>query len=617
MQQKFTSPLMVVLMGILFLALVLLNNQLFQSARIDLTQDKVYSLSQGSKDIIQQLDEPVHLYFFFSDKTSQGMTSLRNYADRVRSLLEEYANHSDGMLQLHLIDPEPFSEAEDQADQFGLTAATIGASGDAVYMGLAGRNALDDELTIPFFDPQQESALEYEISKLIYKLSDPNPVKVVMLTDLPVSGGQNPMTGRFDPPWTFYSQLQQLYQVQTLPGSASELPADVDVLILLHPKGLNEELLYSIDQYAMGGGKILLMLDPHNESDMTAAMSGMSMGANGSELTPLLKAWGVDYDGSQVVLDAANGLEIQTPQGEIVRHMGILGLGFDALEQQDVLTSNLEIINGASFGHLAKSSESQGNWQPLLSSSQNSSLMDSTEYAMTREPGQLAEKLGQTLQQYTLAARLSGKANSAYTAESAIGGKEHIGQTETLNLILVADSDWLHDRFWVQTANFFGETIVTPFANNGDLVTNAVENLGGSHALISIRGRGTFARPFSKVDEITLVAEQKFRQQEQLLQQQLQDTEQQLLELQQQQGDSSTLILSPEQQRAIDEFVNKKVEIRQALREVRHQLDKDIELLGSWLKFINITLMPLLLVLILFLIRRGLVKSSRHYFAGE
>jgi len=614
MNNKFTSPLMILFMGLLFLALVLLNNQLFQSARIDLTQDKVYSLSQGSKDIIQQLDEPIHLYFFFSDKTSQGMTGLRNYANRVQSLLEEYVNYSAGKLHLHLIDPEPFSEAEDQADRFGLTAATIGASGDAVYMGLGGRNALDDELVIPFFDPQQESTLEYELSKLIYKLSDPDPVKVAILTDLPVAGGQNPMTGRFDPPWTFFSQLQQLYQVQSVPSSVSELPADLDVLLILHPKNLKEELLYDIDQYAMGGGKIFLMLDPHSESDMSAAMSGMSMGANSSDLAPLLHAWGLNYDVSKVVLDAANGLEIQTPQGDIVRHMGILGLGLEALDQEDILTSSLEIINGASFGHLTKNENSAVNWLPLLSSSENSALMDSTQYAMLREPGQLSESLGQTLTNYTLAARLTGKAKSAYADATVTSGQPHINYTEALNLVVIADTDWLHDRFWVQTANFFGETIITPFANNGDLVTNGVENLGGSHALISIRSRGTFARPFTRVDEITLVAEQKFRQQEQLLQQQLQETEQQLLELQQQQGDSSALILSPEQRLAIDEFVNKKVEIRQALREVRHKLDKDIETLGSWLKFINITLMPLLLVLILWFIRRFLVKSSRHYF---
>ncbi|MBN7824872.1 GldG family protein [Bowmanella dokdonensis] len=605
MLNKFSSWLAAILLLLVFFVLVLLNNQLLGSARLDLTENQVYSLSEGTEQILQDLDEPIHLYFFYSDKASKGMTSLRNYANRVDSLLEEYRSKANGKIILHKVDPEPFSEAEDEATRFGLTAATIGAAGDAIYLGLAARNAFDDEKTIAFFDPQQESFLEYEISKLIYQLSDPEPVRVTLITDLAVQGGQNPMTGRFDPAWTSVDQLQQLYQLEILGSDATSLPEQTDVLLLIHPSNLSETLLYSIDQYVMGGGKLLAFLDPHHESDPMAAMGG----ANSSDLDKLLSAWGIKFDARQVVLDAASGLDIRTQAG-VTRHLGFLGLDAAQLDNTDVVTRGLELINGASFGHFTRDEGSVG-WQPLLHSSANSALMDGGRYAVTRDAKQLASGFVDSQTRHVLAVRLSGTARSAFSeAPQGNANEQLMASTDALNVILVGDTDLLTDRFWVSQANFFGQTIATPFANNGDFLTNAVDNLGGSTALISVRSRGTFSRPFEVVDELTVKAEQAFRDQEQLLQQQLQETEQQLAQLQGQRSEGGALVLNAQQQQALEEFMQKKIEIRKALREVRHQLDKDIERLGSWLKFVNIALAPVLLVLLLGLVARLSRKTA-------
>ncbi|MDF2179599.1 Gldg family protein [Aliiglaciecola sp. CAU 1673] len=606
MSNKLTSFLAGVLLLLAFFVLVLLNNQLLGSARLDLTENQVYSLSDGSKQILAEIEEPVQLYFFFSDKASKGMTSLRNYANRVESLLQEYRSASGGKIQLHIIDPEPFSEAEDEANRFGLTAATIGQAGDAIYMGLAARNAFDDEKVIAFFDPQQESFLEYEISKLIYQLSDPQKVKVTLLSDLAVNGGQNPMTGRFDPAWTSISQLQQLYDVEQLGTDADAIPQDTDVLLLIHPKNLSDALQFSIDQYAMKGGKVLMFVDPHHESD---PMGGMG-GANSSDLEKLFAAWGFSFDPGQVVLDAATGLDIRTQTG-VARHMGFLGLGVDQLDSSDVTTRGLEMINGASLGALKVNDGAAIKWSPLLQSSSTTSLVDSMRYAMTRDVKELANDFVDSQQVHVLAARVSGKAESAYEeTPEGVNAEDFKQSTDNLNVIVVADTDLLTDRFWVSQANFFGQTIFTPFANNGDFLTNAVENLGGSNALISIRSRGTFSRPFDRVQELTVKAEQAFRDQEQLLQQQLDETEQQLAELQGQRNDSGALVLSESQQQALEDFLQKKIEIRKALREVRHQLDKDIEALGSWLKLINIAAAPVILVLFLSLLARLLRRKA-------
>ena len=604
MKHKLTFSVNLFLISVVFIALVFINNQLLSSARLDLTENQVYSLSQGSKQVLKEIEEPINLYFFFSDKASKNMTSLRNYANRVESLLSEYETFANGKLKLQVLDPQAFSEQEDQADQFGLTAANIGAAGEAIYMGLAATNALDEKKVIAFFDPQKEGFLEYEISKLIYQLSEPEPVNITLITDLVLKGGQNPMTGQVDPPWTFLTQLEELYTVEKLTSETISLPVNTDVLMLVHPEEYSDTLLFAIDQYALSGGKILAFLDAHNESDQMAMMVGTMPSVSSSNLERLINAWGVQFDSDNVLLDAMAGLDIRTQEGGVTRHFGFVGFTTDQLDRNDVLTSNLEVLNGASFGVFSQIEGSETNWTPLVKSTLNSDLMDTGTYAMTQDPEQLAKAYQSDNQAYVLAARLSGPAKSAFEqTPEEIEPTEIVKSTDNLNVILVGDTDMLADRFWVQQSNFFGQTIYTPFANNGDFITNAVENLGGSDALISIRSRGVFSRPFSKVDELTVIAEQKFREQEEILQKQLEETEQQLLQLQNQQVEVGALIISPKQQSAIDEFMQKKVTIRKSLRDVRHQLDKDIESLGNWLKLVNIAIAPFILILLLALLR--------------
>lgn len=610
MKHKLTSSVNLFLILVVFIALVFVNNQLLSSARLDLTENQVYSLSQGSKQILKEIDEPINLYFFFSDKASKNMTSLRNYANRVESILTEYETLASGKLKLQVIDPQAFSEQEDQADQFGLTAANIGVAGEAIYMGLAATNALDEQKVIAFFDPQKEGFLEYEISKLIYQLSEPEPVNVTLITDLAIKGGQNPMTGQLDPPWTFLTQLEQMYKVEQRGNEVTAVPDDTDVLLLVHPKEYSEALLFAIDQYALSGGKILVFLDAHNESDPSDIMAGPIPRSNSSNLPQLLKAWGGQFNSDNVLLDAMAGLDIRTQDDGVTRHFGFVGFTLDQLDREDVLTSNLEVINGASFGIFNQIEDAKTTWLPLIQSTKNSDLMDTGTYAMTQDPEGLAKAYQRDNQTYVLAARLSGQAKSAFEqAPEGVEQVEIVTSTNNLNIVLVGDTDMLADRFWVQQSNFFGQTISTPFANNGDFIINAVENLGGSDALISIRSRGVFSRSFSRVDALTVIAEEKFRIQEQLLQQQLEETEQQLLQLQNQQAEGGALVISPEQQLAIDEFMQKKVTIRKSLRDVRHQLDKDIESLGNWLKLVNIALAPFVLVLLLVLLR-GIFRTK-------
>ncbi|MGQ8365138.1 Gldg family protein [Glaciecola sp. 1036] len=606
MQKSLSNALFFILLVALFFAAVLVNNLLFKGVNLDLTENRVYSLSAGTESILTDLEEPINLYFFFSDSSSKGMTSLRNYAEQVETILRKYEARAQGKINLEVIDPEPFSEAEDRASTFGLTGVSAGAANDAIYFGLAGTNALDDTKVIGFFDPSKESFLEYDISKLIYQLSNPAPVKVSVVTALPLEGGQNPLTGQPEPANVAYTQLTQLFDVQLVDVSADKLPEETQVLILWHPQGLGQDLLYAVDQYLMAGGKALAFVDPHYESDQMAMLGGA--GANASSL-PLLSSYGIQVNLDKVVLDAQLGLEIRGQQGNVIRHLGYLGLGEAQINDKDITTADLDSINGASFADITVDKQSGLRMVPLLSSSVNTATIDSEEYALQRDPQSLSNNIEIQEQKHTLAARVVGSVKSHFAQDEEVQGADFKESTDSLNLAVFADADILSDRFWVQQSNFFGQMVFNPFANNGDLLTNLVENYGGSEGLIGIRSRGTFARPFIKVQELSVIAEEKFREQEQLLQQRLQETEAQLAQLQSQQTESLTL--TPEQQATINNFVEQRVEIRKALRDVQFQLDKDIDSLGNILAIINIVVAPVSLVLLLFVIARLSRRKAR------
>ncbi|MDU0113048.1 Gldg family protein [Psychrosphaera aquimarina] len=618
---SFTTALVAI--AFVFLTLVLLNNTIFNKTRLDLTQGNVYSITEGTHQVLSAIEEPITLYFFFSNKASEGLTTLRNYANRVKSLLQEYELYAGGKIKLQIIDPEAFSEAEDKAAEMGLVAAPINAAGDSIYFGLAGTNSLDDKEIIAFFDPSQESLLEYELSKLVHRLSDPTPVKVSVLSSLPIQGGMNPNPMAMQmgqpqalPQWAVLSQLEQLYQVEVLEPTAETIPEDTKVLMLVHPKDLTDAQLFAIDQFVLNGGKTLVFVDPTADSDQQGAnMMGMPAPST-SNLSSLFSAWGIEFDDSAIVLDAAKGLEIRMPDGQPGRHIGYIGLDKDNINGQDVVTTSLSSINVASAGALRLVEGATTTLSPLMTSSEYADFTDIAKYQMAgQNPELLLNDFEARNADLILAARVSGSANTAFDSlPEGIDEEGWIKSSDDIQLIVVADTDLLTDRFWVQSSNFFGETILQPFANNGDFVINAVDNLGGNSALLSIRGRGQYQRPFDVVEQLTVEAEAKFREQEQQLQQQLEETESQLAQLQNQQMDNSALVLTVEQEDALASFVAKKLEIRKQLREVQHQLNKDIESLGTTVKLLNIVVFPLLLTFGLALFaRRYRLKMSASY----
>ena len=588
--------------GLLLIALAFLlfnafSGLVFTHARLDLTEQKLYTISEGTKTILEGLDKPIELDFFYSDEATKGLVALRNYARRVEELLRAYERESGGKLKLHVVDPEPFSEEEDRAAELGLQAVPLNQGGDKVYFGLAATNAEGRTQSIPFFALDQEEFLEYELSRLVQSLASPQMPVVGVLSDLPITGGFDMRTQQATPPWTVLEQIRQLFHIESLERNVDMIPANVSVLMLVHPKALPEPTLYAIDQFVMRGGKLLVFLDPYSEADPGMGfMPGEPGDGKGSNLTPLLKAWGVHMAPDRVVLDAANAMSVGVgEERRPVRHPGWLSLPQETMDTDDVTTASLESLTMATAGFLEPLENATTRFTPLVQSSTYAMPIEAQRFATLENPEVLLRDLEPTGERYTLVARIQGPARSAYP-DGIEGRKDGLKDSASINVIAVADTDLLADRMWVQVQDFFGQRMPQPWADNGTFVVNALDNLSGTDALISVRSRGRFARPFVVVEELQRQAENRFREKEEALQQRLAATEAQLAELQGPNADGA-IELTAEQQAALQRYMQEKLRMRKELREVRYQLNADIDALGRLLKFFNIALVPLVLTL--------------------
>ena len=595
-------------LAVLFVAVVLLSNALLGGARLDLTQNHLYTLSQGTKNILAAIDEPIHLTVYFSDKAAADSpqpqaAALRNYAPRVREMLAEMAARSGGKLHVDSIDPLPFSEDEDRATGLGLQALPWGQGGTNIFLGLAGTNSTKGKSVMPILDPDKETFLEYDVAKMIHELSVPKKPAVGLITGLPMAGGFDSATRQMRQGWAIEQQLEQLFEVRQIAAlSVKSIDKDINVLIVAHPKALGDDAQYAIDQFVLRGGHLLVFVDPLAEADDSAADSAnpqASMYADkSSDLPRLFKAWGVEYDAKKIVLDVRHALQISITQGAPpVRHPAILGFAKRDLNPTDVTTATLESINVSTAGYFELANDAKYSLTPLIQTSAEAMTVPTERVKFLPDPSQLL--IGYKPDgdhPLVVAGRLEGTFVTAFPERKEDG---HLAEAKGKGeIILVADTDVLTNRLWVQVQAIMGQQIQNAFANNGDFIVNAVDNLGGSSDLISIRGRATSQRPFTTVDDMRRASEENFRGKERELQLQLGDTERKLAELQSGKSKDSEMILSPEQKVELQKFLDQKTEIRKQLRQVRRGLDDRIEALGTRLKIVNIAAMPLLITLL-------------------
>jgi ABC-type uncharacterized transport system involved in gliding motility auxiliary subunit len=605
---------------VLFVGVVMLSNLGLRGVRLDLTQNKLYTLTPGTRQVLGELKEPVNLYYYFSrDAAVKQSPLLLPYATRVREFLEEIAARSGGKVRLRVVDPQPFSEDEDRAAEFGLQSLQTGG-GDALYFGLAGTNSTDGRAALPSFQADREEFLEYDVAKLIHELGTTKKPVIGLMSSLPMQGRFDPMTGQMSEPWPIVAQIEQIFTVRPLTADIDHIDQDVDVLMLVHPKRLPTKTLYAIDQFVLRGGRMLLFVDPNSGADTggqdPSNPLASAMADHSSDLQPLLSAWGVGYDPGKVIGDLQLGLEVRTSmQAPPVRHIGILGLNHDDLDQKDVVTASLDVINLATAGYLSARPGAKTTFQPLLLSSASAAPLPAERFSGLTDPATLRDGFKPTGTRYVLGARVTGPLESAFPHGAPAEGKPAAGppvahlakSAAPANIVILADTDMLMDYMWVQTREVFGQRVAQAFANNGDLVANILDNLSGSDALISIRGRASFTRPFERVEALRRQADDRLRAKALELQSELHSTETKLTELQSKRNDQASLMLSPEQEQEIKRFTAEKARVRKELRETQRGLNIDIDRLDNRLKIINIAVAPLIVAVL-----GGIVLAARR-----
>ncbi|MCC7375959.1 MAG: Gldg family protein [Verrucomicrobiales bacterium] len=597
---------------IILLVIAIALNLIFArvSTRIDLTADKVYTLSDGTRAVLGKLDTPVQLRFYFSQSANDLDVGLRTYAQRVEDLLNEYRIYSKGKIEVKKLDPKPDSEAEDSANLDGVEGQMAQLGGDKIYFGLA-ISCLDAKTAIPFISPQRERLLEYDLTRAISQVVKPVKPNLGIMSGLPVFGEMNPMMmmrgGGRQEPWVFVSELKADFNVKEVPISTDKIDDDINLLLVVYPKGISDAAQYAIDQFVLRGGKLVAFLDPlsvfdsgNNPSNPLQAAAG-----SGASMDKLLKAWGLEFDINKVVSDKQFLTELQDPRtGRPQPNPSFLSLTQAAMDTNDVATTQLGRILLPFAGHFTGTPVEGLKQSVLFRSSTDSQLTDKmmAQFGATEEfkPSGTEQKLG---------IRLTGKFKTAFPdgkpGADAKDGDKKDGDDKKADtgaqlkeakeegvVVLIGDADMLHQNFFARVQELFGQRIMMPFAANLTFLQNLVEQMGGDKDLIGIRSRATLNRPFTRVREMQAKAELSYESKIRQLEKDLSDAQQRLNDLQRAKGEGQQAILSEEQKKEISQFQRKRAEVNKELKEVRKNLRRDVDSLETTAKWANILLMP-------------------------
>ncbi|CAH0154322.1 GldG family protein [Roseomonas sp. CECT 9278] len=628
-RRLWSSALGIVAAAVLAVGVNMLVDRLAPRARVDLTQQRLYTLSAGTVSVLQGLQDPVTLRLFYSRRLGSAVPAYGAYAERVRAMLEEYAAVSGGKVRLEIFDPEPFSETEDRALAYGLQGVPVDQSGEQIYFGLAGVNLLDDERTVPFFQPERERFLEFDLTRLVFELSNPRRPIVGVMSSLPVNGDPRMMMmmrgGPGGQPYAFMQTLRQFFTVQDVALDAQRINDDVQVLMVIHPQGLPDATLYAIDQFVMRGGKLIVFVDPHSEGQASRpGPGGQPPRMTSSNLDRLLNPWGIVAPHDGVVLDLRGAWRVRANPNDRVQavdYIAWFNLQGDSLSQSEVATAQLNQVTVASAGWVQRGDGTAIEMEPLLTSSDRSMTARVERVQNNPDPARILAEFRPDGLRRVIGARFRGEVPSAFPegppppaegTERPADLPAHRARSEgAANMVVINDADVLEDRFWVRVQDFFGQQVATPISDNGSLVANLVDAFAGGDALISLRSRGESMRPFTVVDDIRRDADARFRQTERELTERLQATERRLRELRQggERGQSSAVITA-EQRAEIDAARAQILQTRQQLRAVQLDLRRDIERTETWLRVLNIAAVPLLLTL--FAIGIGVARQRRR-----
>jgi ABC-type uncharacterized transport system involved in gliding motility auxiliary subunit len=610
MQKKKLETILYSLAGVaIMLVIIIAVNVIIGAfpARVDLTQEKAYTLSAGTEAVLKKLDTPVTIRFY----CTRGQTAtpetvyLRDYAHKVEDLLHEYKQVAGKNLVIQKFDAQPDSDAEDSARLDGLEAQPLPGN-ERFYLGLAVSLA-DQRVAIPFLAPNREKLLEYDLTRAITRVFTPEKATVGVMSPLPVLGGPaNPMTRQMgqqtEADWTIIEQLKQDFNVKRIDMSADKIDAGVKVLLVVHPNGITDRAQYAIDQFVLRGGKLIAFLDPASAFSARQQNPGSGGDRNPSSLDRLLPAWGIQFDTSKVVADMNFKMQLRSPTGQPVEALAWLGLTPEGINRDDIVTSQIGSLWLPMCGAFTGTPATGLKETVLLQSSKDAELADTFLAEMGGDS--LLNNFKATGATYKLAIRLTGKFKTAFPGGAPAAGPTNTaakslgeGRKESLadnSVVLVGDSDLLADDFSLRKMQSFFGTVVSPMNANLDFAQNLVEQMAGDSNLIGVRSRASSSRPFTLVRQLEAAAQERGQARIKELQQSLNETQQRLNELQQRKTDQDQrLILSPEQRAEIEKFRNQQADVGRELRQAQKDLRKEVVSLETRLSWMNILAMPL------------------------
>ena len=607
----------------LFLFFNIITFKILVNKKIDLTTDKLYTVSENTKSIIKNLSEPINIKLFFSNSLSKELSQIRDYEKRVRELLMSYKKISNKNITIEIIDPRPFTDQEDLANVYGIQGLQLNEEGERFYFGAVFSNSVDDTAVIPFFELDREQFLEYDLTKTIYNLANTSKPNIGLISGLPLVGRVNNSQGnaQYERPFFIYQTLSEFFNVIDLSLEVSEIPQNVDQLLIVHPKNLSDVTLYAIDQFVMTGKGVTIFTDPFSEFDNNLSKPESEKDFSNSNLSRLFTSWGFDMKPGMVIGDIVNGRKVSlgpSNDQKIVTYVLWLAIQQNLLSNTDIITSNLDYIFLKSAGSIENlNTNSSLVIEPLISTSKESMLIERYKMQFRADPEQLLKDFVSQDKSYIIGARIKGQLDSAFTMEDIkkieLDTKQHINNIKDANIILFADTDLLSDNTWISEQDLFGRNSITPIADNGRMVVNSIESMSGGRNLIGLRGRGSSNRPFLVIEDLQKKAELSFREKQISLQNELQGTEDKLKEIQSNQLGSSESKTS-EQNKAIEEFQRKILSIRKQLRDVQRQLNADIERLENNIKILNIWTMPLIVIILYFLIKVITEKRRKEFY---
>ncbi|MFZ5949140.1 MAG: Gldg family protein [Candidatus Rifleibacteriota bacterium] len=615
MLASFTS---VILLGFI---LVLVNYIAgFAVFKADLTSEKLFTLSEGTRSALSKLGDKVRLKFYFSRSMGNVPFPYKLYGKRVEEFLGEYVANSRGMLELEVLDPQPDTDVEEWAVKYGLAAPGL-PTGERFYFGLVAL-AADKEEVIQFFALDREEFLEYDITRAIVQAAAGRKANIGIISALPVVRTDNmpfamPQQGNDD--WLFVRELRKNFNVRQIPAAADVIDADIDLLLVIHPRGFSENTYYAIDQFVLKGGRAIVMTDPTCLADKDANPQNpyMAMMSSGSDAPALFKAWGVQYSGGNLVADNALATQLNMGQQGLVNHPLWLSLKGDSFNRESMISAKLNSMLLVNTGSLSKAADSKYEFTSLLQTTAGGAEVE--KFKVMSSPDDVRRELPATGSRKTLAALIRGEFDSAFAqppAEKAPENetedakkarearfdekkKQHVAKAvKSVSVMVIADADFLQNDYSVRAINFFGSTLLQPINDNLAFISNCVDLLAGSSDLIAVRSRNRSTRTFTRVEEIEREAQKKWQEEEITLTRKLEEIQNRINQLQSQKKDGERLILSAEQRDEVNRARKEQSETMRRRREIRKLLRQDIESLGIRVTFVNLLLMPLLIMIV-------------------